>query len=88
MQLLIKHVVSINIVDFSAPFISLTSIILCELLGIGKLTNAFGLLSMGRGIAGIIGPPMAGNTCHRGCHGNKRQVVAVFCFCLESFYET
>ncbi|XP_052805368.1 monocarboxylate transporter 13-like isoform X2 [Mya arenaria] len=44
----------------TSAFISLTSIILCELLGLGKLTNAFGLLSMGRGIAGIIGPPMAG----------------------------
>lgn len=44
----------------TAAFISLTSIILCDLLGLGKLTNAFGLLSMGRGIAGIVGPPMAG----------------------------
>jgi len=44
----------------TAAFISLTSIVLCDLLGLGKLTNAFGLLSMGRGIAGIVGPPLAG----------------------------
>ena len=49
---------------FSATFVSLTSIILCELLGLGKLTNAFGLLSMGRGISAIIGPPLAGNVVH------------------------
>ncbi|XP_052265124.1 monocarboxylate transporter 14-like isoform X2 [Dreissena polymorpha] len=44
----------------TSAFISLTSIILVDLLGLGKLTNAFGLLSMGRGIAAVVGPPMAG----------------------------
>ncbi|KAJ8316294.1 hypothetical protein KUTeg_006308 [Tegillarca granosa] len=45
---------------FYTAYISLTSIIICDMLGLGKLTNAFGLLTMGRGIAGIVGPPIAG----------------------------
>ncbi|CAG2195436.1 Monocarboxylate transporter 14 [Mytilus edulis] len=43
-----------------AAFISLTSIILCDLLGLHRLANAFGLLTLARGIAGIAGPPAAG----------------------------
>lgn len=43
-----------------AAWISLTSIILCNLLGLQKLTNAFGLLTMTRGMASIAGPPFAG----------------------------
>ncbi|XP_052061332.1 monocarboxylate transporter 13-like [Mytilus californianus] len=43
-----------------AAFISLTSIILCDLLGLNRLANAFGLLTLARGIAGIAGPPAAG----------------------------
>ncbi|XP_023245300.1 uncharacterized protein LOC106637588 isoform X2 [Copidosoma floridanum] len=42
-------------------YISLTSIILVDLLGLDKLTNAFGLLIMFRGVAAIGGPPVAGN---------------------------
>ncbi|GAB1603166.1 monocarboxylate transporter 7-like isoform X2 [Argonauta hians] len=45
---------------FASAFISLTSIIICDLLGLDKLTNAFGLLSLARGIATIVGPPLAG----------------------------
>lgn len=37
---------------YSAGYISLTSIILVDLLGLEKLTNAFGLLILFRGIAG------------------------------------
>nr|KAI8746192.1 monocarboxylate transporter 5-like [Biomphalaria glabrata] len=43
-----------------AAFISLSSIVICDRMGLEKLTNAFGLLSMVRGIAGMAGPPMAG----------------------------
>ncbi|XP_059179084.1 monocarboxylate transporter 12-like [Physella acuta] len=43
-----------------AAYISLCSIILCELLGVENLTNAFGYVILFRGIACIIGPPMAG----------------------------
>lgn len=40
---------------FAAGYISLTSIILVDLLGLDKLTNAFGLLILFRGAAAIIG---------------------------------
>lgn len=43
-----------------AGYISLTSIILVDLLGLDKLTNAFGLLILFRGAATIIGSPLAG----------------------------
>ncbi|XP_026274709.1 uncharacterized protein LOC113203957 isoform X3 [Frankliniella occidentalis] len=41
-------------------YISLTSIILVDLLGLDKLTNAFGLLILFRGVAATLGTPMAG----------------------------
>jgi hypothetical protein len=44
-----------------ATWISLTSIVLCDLLGLQRLTNAFSLLTMTRGIATTIGSPMAGS---------------------------
>ncbi|XP_022185604.2 monocarboxylate transporter 3 [Nilaparvata lugens] len=43
-----------------AGFISLTSITLVDLLGLDKLTNAFGLLILFRGVATIFGSPLAG----------------------------
>ncbi|XP_014662716.1 PREDICTED: monocarboxylate transporter 13-like [Priapulus caudatus] len=43
-----------------AGFICLTSIVIVEELGLEKLTNAFGLLGLFRGISGIFGPPLAG----------------------------
>jgi len=43
-----------------AAYISLTSIILVDLLGLERLTSAFGLLTMFRGAASIVGPPLAG----------------------------
>lgn len=45
---------------FLAGYISLTSIILVDLLGLDKLTNAFGLLILFRGAAAIVGSPLAG----------------------------
>lgn len=45
---------------FTAGYISLTSIILVDLLGLDKLTNAFGLLILFRGAAAIVGSPLAG----------------------------
>lgn len=44
----------------AAGYISLTSIILVDLLGLDKLTNAFGLLILFRGAAAIVGSPLAG----------------------------
>ncbi|CAG9853861.1 unnamed protein product [Phyllotreta striolata] len=43
-----------------AAYISLTSIILVEFMGLEKLTNAFGLTILFRGVASLIGSPMAG----------------------------
>lgn len=48
----------------SATWITLTSIVLCDLLGLERLTNAFGLLCMSRGIAAMVGSPIAGMTVH------------------------
>ncbi|GAB6029793.1 hypothetical protein CHUAL_005507 [Chamberlinius hualienensis] len=45
---------------FISAYVSLTSIILVDLLGLEKLTNAFGLLILFRGAASIVGPPLAG----------------------------
>lgn len=42
-------------------YVGLTSVILVDLLGLEKLTNAFGLLLLFQGIASLIGPPFAGN---------------------------
>ena len=43
----------------SANF-ALTTVILVELLGMQRLTNAFGIVSMSQGIANLLGPPIAG----------------------------
>ena len=43
-----------------SAYISLTSIILVDLLGLDSLTSAFGLLVSFRGVASIVGPPLAG----------------------------
>merc|ERR1712117_880142 len=43
-----------------SAYISLTSIILVDLLGLDALTSAFGLLVSFRGVASIVGPPLAG----------------------------
>lgn len=41
-------------------YVGLTSVILVDLLGLDKLTNAFGLLLLFQGIASFIGPPIVG----------------------------
>lgn len=43
-----------------ACFAALRSIICVELLGIEKLTNAYGMLMLFMGVAALIGPPFAG----------------------------
>lgn len=55
-RILLKH----NNNYILAGYISLTSIILVDLFGLDKLTNAFGLLILFRGAAAIIGSPLAG----------------------------
>lgn len=46
--------------SMSGAYVGLTSVVLVDLLGMEKLTNAFGLLLMFQGIASIIGPPICG----------------------------
>lgn len=46
---------------FVGALVGLTSVILVDLLGIDKLTNAFGLLLLFQGIGSFIGPPIAGS---------------------------
>lgn len=41
-------------------YVSLTSVILVDLLGLEKLTNAFGFLLLFQGTATLIGPPLVG----------------------------
>lgn len=41
-------------------YVGLTSVILVDLLGLDRLTNAFGLLLLFQGIASLVGPPIAG----------------------------
>ncbi|XP_064470624.1 uncharacterized protein LOC135385315 isoform X2 [Ornithodoros turicata] len=48
-----------------AAYILLTSIILVELFGLDNLTNSFGLLSLCRGAACMVGPPLAGSIFDR-----------------------
>ncbi|GFN99373.1 monocarboxylate transporter [Plakobranchus ocellatus] len=44
----------------TAAYLSLCSVLLCDLLGVHYLTNAFGYVILFRGVACLIGPPMAG----------------------------
>ncbi|XP_052784040.1 monocarboxylate transporter 12-like [Mya arenaria] len=45
---------------FIGVYVSLTSVVLVDLLGLEMLTNSFGLLLMFQGIATLVGPPIAG----------------------------
>jgi MFS transporter, MCT family, solute carrier family 16 (monocarboxylic acid transporters), member 14 len=44
----------------AAAFVTLRSIVIANLLGVNKLNNAYGLLSLCQGIAVIIGSPLSG----------------------------
>jgi MFS family permease len=56
--------ISINSVIFGffiGANYSLCSIIIVEILSLDKLTNAYGIMMCGQGLANLIGPPFAGN---------------------------
>ena len=53
----------------TAIFVSLRSIIMVELMGLQKLTNAFGLVIMFQGISSFVGAPIAGTYLFRGSGG-------------------
>ncbi len=44
----------------SGAYVGLTSVVLVDLLGLDRLTNAFGLLLLFQGIASVMGPPIIG----------------------------
>ncbi|KAH9509415.1 hypothetical protein Btru_045844 [Bulinus truncatus] len=48
---------------FIGVYVSLTSVVLVDLLGLEYLTNAFGLLLLFQGAATFVGPPIAGWLC-------------------------
>ncbi len=43
-----------------STYVCLTSVLLVDLLGLDRLTNAFGLLLLFQGVATLVGPPIAG----------------------------
>ena len=45
---------------------ALTTIILVQLLGMDRLTNAYGIVMLAGGVANLIGPPAAGQCVSRG----------------------
>ena len=47
----------------SANF-ALTTVIIVELVGVDKLTDAFGIVSFAQGIANLFGPPLAGKVSY------------------------
>ena len=50
-----------NVLDCpSAAYVLLTTLVLADLLGADKFTNAFGLLLLFQGVATFIGPPVVG----------------------------
>ena len=57
----------------SGAYVGLTSVVLVDLLGLDKLTNAFGLLLLFQGIASVLGPPIIGET------ENKNTKINLMC---------
>ncbi len=48
----------------SGAYVCLCSVVLVDLFGVHKVSNAFGILSLFEGIASIIGPPLIGIIIH------------------------
>ena len=51
-----------DVFAFAAVFVPLTTIFLVHYVGLDKLTNAYGLLNLIKGLATMAGPPLAGWT--------------------------
>lgn len=45
----------------AGAYVGLTSVVLVDLMGLDRLTNAFGLLLFFQGLASFLGLPLAGN---------------------------
>lgn len=65
----------------SGAYVGLTSVVLVDLLGLDRLTNAFGLLLLFQGIASVIGPPIIGkrNKCVKNLQDPDNQDLRCFC---------
>lgn len=69
-RLFLLYLSSITYGVASAIALSLRSVILVELFGIRRLTNAFGYLLILQGLAVICGPPLFGCFCDLACRGH------------------
>lgn len=58
--LALTHTSSSSTVFFSGGHVSLSPIVLVDFVGLDKLTTAYGLLTLVRGISTVLGPPLAG----------------------------
>ena len=58
---------------FSGGYVALTSIVLVDIVGIDKLSDAFGVLLLFIGIATAIGTPIAGK------HRRNKSPIVLFC---------
>ncbi len=67
-----------------SAYISLTSIVIVDLLGLEALTSAFGLVAMARGVSSIVGPPMAGFLCELVDDSNTAFYLAGLLFLLAA----
>jgi len=73
-----------------AGWISLTSIIMCDLLGEEKLALSFGVLNGMRGFATFIGPPLAGKNIYhitRGVHPSKSMMHDEYSSYFDKIYK-
>ena len=63
---------------------ALTTVILVELVGVDRLTDAVGIVSFAQGIANLVGPPLAGrpnmlrSASIERTHNASHQVISVF----------
>jgi len=55
-----QFIICIFLGFFLSAYVSLTSIVLVDLIGLDSLTSSFGLLVLVRGFGSIVGPPLAG----------------------------
>lgn len=67
-----SFIIYLSIFGFTAgAYVGLTSVCLVDLVGLNKLTNAFGLLLLFQGIATFSGPPIAGKLFVNSFHDAK-----------------
>jgi len=59
---------------------ALTTVILVELVGVDRLTDAVGIVSFAQGIANLVGPPLAGIAQELPCCSTSHQVISVWLY--------